>query len=541
MENHDQAYYTWRDAGVKWWQLSARSSFLSKISFPSLVMSKWDRRHTVYVVVSAAIFLYLQVFILPALAVLLSDDQTVYNLDGRRILEGQVLYRDFFQFLFPGTEFVYFALFKLFGVRAWVPNAALVLLGVGFVWTSLIISRRLLRGASIILPGFLFLAIPFRNAMGAGSHHWYSTLAVMTALAVLIDKRSPGRLVAAGALCGLGTWFNQTRGPAGLLGFAIFLLWERYQTKETWRSLLGRVVPLIGSFLLTLVALSSYFVLKAGLNHFFFSTVVFLLKYSPQYPPMRWDVYGADMPFPETWHSTVPLGRWLVVELLVPWVYFLFFLRARRERKMRPQESWDRLMLVSIVGLCLFLSVAPSALNYRLCTVSLPAFILLVWFAKWPGRIERAALPFFWVGLLALMIAETHSIQTRGHATLDLPVGRVATFHRDIPELFRWYLSHTRPSDYLFAAPYLNFALGLRNPTPIDFLTTSDYTRPEQVQRVVEALETKRARWVEWEPDVDLPEGQGNHLGPLRSYLHAHYHLATTFYDGSLQVWERSE
>jgi hypothetical protein len=505
------------------------------------MMSKWGRRHTVYVLVSAGIFLYLQRFILPDLAVLPTGDQTIYLLNGTRLLHGEVIYRDFLQVTGPGSETVWCALFYLFGVRAWVVNATLICLGVGFAWTSVVISRRLFEGASIILPGFLFLAIPFRNApMDTGSHHWYSTLAVMAALAVLIDDRSPQRLAVGGALCGLSAWFNQTRGPAGLLGFGIFLLWERYQTKETWRWLLGRVAPLFGSFVVTLVALGSYFVWKAGLNHFFYSTIVFLLKYSHQYPFNKWYQYGADMPFGDKWYKSTVLGKWLVVELLVPWIYFLFFLRARCERKMRPQEPWDRLMLVSIVGSFLFLGVASSALNYRLCAVSLPAFILVVWFARWPGRLERVALPFLWVGLLALMIAETRSIQTQWHATLDLPVGRVASFDHQNPQLLQWCLSHMRPSDYLLADPGLNFALDLRNPTPIDFLTPSDLTRPEQVQSVVDALETKRARWVEWWVGLNFPEGPGDHLGPFRSYLHTHYHLATTLGDGE-QLWERNE
>jgi hypothetical protein len=492
---------------------------------------------------AAAVFLYLQLFILPDFPILPSGDQTVYLLNGTRLLHGEVMYRDFFQFTGPGSETVWCALFYLFGVRAWVANATLICLGVGFAWTSVVISRRLFEGASIILPGFLFLAIPFRNELRLPSHHWYSTLAVMAALAVLIEKRSSGRLVAAGALCGLSAWFNQMRGPPALLGFAIFLLWEKYQTKETWRSLLGRAAPLFGSFVVTLAALSSYFVWKAGLNHFLYSTVVFGVKYYPQESANTWDVYGLDMPFRENWYSTTPLGKWLVVELLVPWVYLLFFLRARRERKTRPQEPWDRLMLVSIVGLFLFLGVAPAAVNYRLCTVSLPAFILVVWFAKWPGRIERVGLPFLWVGLLALMIAETHSIQTQWHATLDLPVGRVASFHREDSEILQWYLSHMRPSDYLLAEPGLNFPLGLRNPTPMDSLTPSDYTRPEQVQRVVEALESKRARWVDTDGvlNEDFPGGADYHLGPLRAYLHAHYHLVKTLRDGFEQVWERDK
>jgi hypothetical protein len=489
--------------------------------------------------VGAAVFVYLQLFILPDIPVIPSGDQSTFLLDGRRMLEGQVLYRDFFQFLFPGTEFIYFALFKLFGVRAWVPGAALVLLGVGFASTSMVISRRLFDGTSIVLPGFLFLAIPFRNApIYTGSHHWYSTLAVMAALAVLIERRSLRRLAVGGALCGVSAWFNQTGGAAGLLGFAIFLLWERYQTKETWRSLLGRLILLIGSFVVALVVLSSYFVWKAGLNHFVYSTMVFLLKNCPQYPFMRGDRYGTDMPSFDGWYKSPHLGTWMVIELLVPWVYFLFFLRARRERGNRPQEPWDRLMLVSIVGLCLFLSVAPSAMNYRLCTVSLPALILLVWFVRWPGKIERIALQLFWTGLVALMIAETRSIQMRWHGTVELPMGRVATFDRDDPQEFRWLVSHLKTTDLLFASDTLNFELGLRNPTPIDYLSTSDFTRPEQVRDVMDILEAKHVRWVEWFQDLDSPGGPGDHLGPLRAYLRAHYHMANTF--GDEQILERN-
>ena len=518
-----------------------RSSFDSKISPPSVVISKWRKRHTLYILASAAIFLYLQLFIFPDVPTLPSGDQTFWILNGRRMLEGQTIYRDFFQYAFPGSETVWCALFCLFGVRAWVVNATLICLGVGFVWTSVVISRRLFSGASIILPGFLFLALPFRNApMNMGSHHWFSTLAVMMALAVLIDERRSRRLAVAGALCGVSAWFNQTRGPAALLGFAVFLLWETSQTKGTWRSLLGREARLFGGFVSALVGLTGYYVWRAGLKRFLSCTVVFLIKYLPSDPACRWNVYGADMPSLDNWYKNTYLAKWIIVELLVPWIYFLFFLRARRERQTRPQEPWERLMLVSIVGLFLFLGVAPAALNYRLCTVSLPAFILVVWLARWPGRLERYARPFLWVGLLALMAAETYSIPTQRHVTLDLPIGRIARFDRETPELLQWCVSHMRSSDYLFALPGLNFALGLRNPTPIDFLTTSDYTRPEQVRSVVEALEAKRARWVEWWPDLEFPEGPGDHLGPFRTYLHAHYHIATTLRNGD-QLWERNE
>jgi hypothetical protein len=502
-------------------------------------MKEFNKYLTACALVGAVAFLYLQLFSLPDVPWMPGGSQAIWIFNGRRMLEGQIIYRDFFDYVFPGTQTVWCALFYLFGVRAWVVSAALICLGVGFAWTSVEISRNLFAGASIILPGFLFLAIPFRNApMNAGTHHWYSTLAVMAALAVLIDVRSPRRLVIAGALCGVGAWFNQTRGPAGLLGFAVFLLWEGLQAREAWRSLLAREARLLGSFVTTVGGLTSYYVWKAGLQRFLFCTVFFLTKYFPSHPAAGWGVYGTDMPFGDDWYKTPLVGTWLVIELLVPGIYFLFFFRVWRERKMRPEEPWDRLMLVSIVGLCLFLSVAPSALNYRLCTVSLPAFLVLVWFAKWPGRIERVMLPPVWIGLLALMIAEARSGQTRWHATLELPIGRVATFVRDEPEQFRWFLSHLKPPDLLFASPELNFELGLQNPSAIDSLSPTDFTRPEQVQRVVEALEAKRARWVEWWPDELISEGPGDHLGALRVYLQTHYHLAKTF--GDEQILERN-
>ena len=180
-----------------------------------------------YILAGAAAFLYLQLFILPNVPMLPSGDQTLYLLDGWRLLDGEVMYRDFFQFNVPGSETAWCTLFYLFGVRVWVVNAALICLGVGFAWTSVVISRKLFTGPSIILPGFLFLAIAFRNApINVGSHHWYSTLAVMTALAVLIDKRSPLRLAFGGALCGVSAWFNQPRGLFAVLGVGVFLLWE---------------------------------------------------------------------------------------------------------------------------------------------------------------------------------------------------------------------------------------------------------------------------------------------------------------------------
>jgi hypothetical protein len=247
------------------------------------------------------------------------------------------------------------------------------------------------------------------------------------------------------------------------------------------------------------------------------------------------------MPSFHNWYRTTALGTFLAIHLLVPLIYFLLFYLVWRERTRRPQEPWDRLMLVSIVGLFLFMGIAPAAMYGRLCTVALPAFILLVWFAKWPGGLERVGLWLLWVAAVVLMVMETRSFQTQSYETIDLPVGRVAGFYPTNFEELRWFLAHAGPSDSLFGDPALNFTLGLRNPAQINWVTTTGYTRPGQVQNVVETLEEKRVRWVKWWSGLDFTNEPGGHLGPLREYLHAHYHLAKAFFEGAEQIWERNE
>jgi len=107
-------------------------------------------------------------------------------------------------------------------------------------------------------------------------------------------------------------------------------------------------------------------------------------------------------------------------------------------------------------------------------------------------------------------------------------------------------VQRTRPSEYLLEAVWADFyyPLRLRDPAPIPFLTTTDYTRPEQVRGTIEALETHRVRYVIWSPMLDVADprnrGTDDHLGPLRAHLRTYYHVVKTFTGGD-QVWERNE
>src|ERR1700730_6012660 len=112
------------------------------------------------VVLLSALFLYLQVFILPATPRAATGDQAIYLHHAVRMLEGEMIYRDYDHFTLPGTDVVYMTLFKLFGVRAWIPQAMLMVLGTSMLALVSFISRRLISGMSYLLPGLLFVALP---------------------------------------------------------------------------------------------------------------------------------------------------------------------------------------------------------------------------------------------------------------------------------------------------------------------------------------------------------------------------------------------
>jgi len=503
---------------------------------------KLSTKATPYFLLGSLVFLYLQTFILPFIPIYLGDNAPVYLLDGKRMLQGEVIYRDFFELTFPGTPLLYCALFKLFGVHAWIPNALLIALGVGLLGVSVALSQRVLSGAAVFLPGLFFLIFAYGNALDA-THHWFSVLAALGAAAVLLEKRSLPRLAWAGALCGLATLFTQSRGLLALLALAVFLCWERRAKKLSYGWLVKTTAVLSLAFLAIVVPVVTCVAWEAGWRRFFYCTFIFVRKCYSFFSRNNLGVYAVDVPEFSSWLELPAWAIWVFIHVLVPLIFILFLVRYAREAASdRPHESWDQLLLINLMGLFSFLAIAPSPTWFKLCTASLPALIVFVWFLRSPGKLGRVFRGLLWVAILLGAVAQPAMRQTDWRGLLGTPVGRAAFVEPLRYEKFRWLRDRTQPGQYLFEAgdTALYFLLDLRNPAEVPFLTPTDYTRPEQVQRTVQALEKHRVPFVVWSVDLDLPEPDqvgGDHLGPLRAYLRAHYRVVKTFDDGS-QVWQ---
>jgi hypothetical protein len=492
---------------------------------------------------SAAAFLYFDVFVPPATPIFFNVDHLNDLHNATRMLDGQMIYRDFFQIIPPGTELVYLALFRVFGVRAWAPNLMLVMLGLSLTWLCTFMSGKILSGFTAYLPSLLFLLIAFHSDLDA-THHWYSVLAVTSALALVVEKRSPKRLAGAAALCALASFFTQVRGVLAVVALAIFLWWEHRKMRQSRQSLWKAEVILASSFGAVTVALNQYFIRAAGWQRFLWCTVTFGSKYySADAPSNSLQAYMAFMPTGAHGYDLTALLPWVFIHALVPFVYLLFFARFWSESKKNPDQPWDRLMLLSLVGFFLFVGVAPAPGYGRLGKASLPGLIILGWFLSSHGKLPSLARQALWLGAVFMLARFALHRQTKEWAYLDTPVGRVAFFDPVDRDRYEWLLSHTRRSQpYFDSSGDTYFLLGLKSPAEISFLSKTDYTRPDQVRNLVESLEEQHVPLVLWDPHLD-PGDHGRQVGdnlePLRDYLQTHYHVVKVFEDSRLL--ERSD
>ncbi len=534
---------------------------------PRTFSQRLENHSSAIVCLGTLVFLYLNLFRFPCTPIYIGGDQNYFLLGAVHLLEGQVIYRDFFEHVAPGLTLVDFVFFKLFGPRNWVPNVLLVLVGTGLTWVITAISRRLLSGASTLLPAAVFLTIGLGLNLD-NTHQWYSALSELCAVALLIERRTLARIAGAGALCGVAAFFTQSQGAFAFMGLLAFLLWEGRQEKQRWKEILRRSVYLSIPFAGTVFATFAYFVWTAGLSRIAYCLVEFNIKYySANYTETSPAVVLLEFPEMTHWFDLIPLGMYLFLHLLLPFVYLGFWFVFRR--RLSGLENRNRLMLVTIAGTFLFAAVSPSPSMYRMWAVAPLGLILLVWLIIHWNRC-RSILSFaLWFIVLAWAILLPLQSQTSPMQPLPLPRGTLEVEPLNYSKL-SWLASQTHPGEYVFAAASgeLLFPLGVRDPSPVRYLTPTAFTRPEQVSGVIAALEAHQTPMIISysslgfrEDDSDQLDTQPrsylrarlhaiktfltggdkareDNLGPLRYYVRTHYYLAKLLADET-EVWER--
>jgi hypothetical protein len=513
---------------------SARSSGQARRT--ALQRTDWP---LVFVLLGAATYLYLNLFALPNTPFLLSGDQVYFWMNAQRILHGERIYIDFLQFTPPGTDLLYFVLFKLFGFHIWVTNAAVLALGVALCWLCFSLAGEIMQRRTAIIATALFLVLIYGKALNA-THHWFSVLAVMGAVKVCMKKPAFPRIALAGTLLGLASFFNQAHGATALFAFIMFLSWRQSHAKWSSIDLLQNQAFLFLGYTTALLLLSAHFIATVGLKQLWYFQVTHVTKY----------VVGLSqgqllgLPDALTWRNLPRLAPYLVVYISLPVVYLVALWRCWRERS-NPTFPWDCVVLLSMVGSFLLVEVALSLNWLRLYAVSLPGIILLVWALDQLPRRRHYAVALIGVGIICLAAQQTISAHASHSLRAELPGGAVATAPQTYEKL-QWIMLRTRPGEFFLQAgwPGIYLPLQLRNPLYADTVGSLHTANPRDIEQAIQQLEAKHVRFILWTRSLDSQCDPAHpcedYLTPIRNYISNSYFHARIFPDGDV-LWQRNE
>ncbi|MCC6327706.1 MAG: hypothetical protein IT174_04265 [Acidobacteria bacterium] len=508
-------------------------------------------------------FLYTQLFQLPFTPYYFDGDHLIPISNAMRLLGGEVMYRDFFHITPPGTELWYAAFFLVFGLKIWVLNFSILVLGLALAWFGWYFSRQLFGGLLVYLASSVVLIVGLRLFFIDGSHRLFSAIFAFAAVGSLLRSRGPRHLALAGFLCGISTFFGQPRGVVALAGIIIFVVWERFRCSGIKYELWKAVAILAGTFAVTVMATQAYFLISAGFDNYYFALVTFIAKYYSGDPLSNSDAFFADIPslgrYLSIYSAPEAVSRFLRISLptllfyaLVPWSYLAFLVYRWRKRTYIENDLLDRrLMLLGCVGIALSLGVsAPS--SERLSHVAIPAAVILVWLlsrVRIANRIAAALLCL--TAVLALAYALQR--QTVLKYYLNMPSGRAAFLSNAVFERYKWMGEHTHPGDLFYEGhhPSFYFPFRLKNPTPLYVVRDNNYSPRFQVDSVQRSLEKHPPEFIFWPRKWSkLPQDRkpDDHLENLWLFVKGNYDFQIVFEkpvnytpnsEGDIEVWKR--
>lgn len=504
-------------------------------------------------IILAASFVYCLVFSLPFTPFFYYSDQLFGMSGGQQILEGHVLYKDFWDFIFPGTHVFYAAAFAIFGTKYWIASATIILIGVVTFWLTLSISKKVIDGPMYLLPAITYLFFGYRWFGLDGYHRMFSPIFILITIWILLNGTKLRNCVLAGIACAMAAFFTQQRGVFALAAALLFIILDSKISREEVVSLIGRLSAACLGFSVTILVLCGYFIYQAGLIDFFYWTVIYPAKYNAYAPMNNPGVYLQD------WEKTLALssvsGKFAVLPVLLYTVItplatlaaaglFLF------KRNVRI-STWRKPLVCVIFGTALlFSSTGPSP--SRLFQIAAPSLIVLFWLIDYFVRsasVKKMISYAVIASLLVLGFVQALRIQTHWDNKIwKTPTGDLVILDTPGAKPYALFSKVLSPGDYYFdpIGTNLVFPLQIHNPTRFFQIWDTEITRPEMVAEAVADLRRNPPKYIVWYDQLSKPAEErapGDHLAPLYEFLITNYEPFSEPYDEdiSTRLWRRKD
>lgn len=462
-------------------------------------------------------------------------DESYFLYEAKRIRDGEVMYRDIFQFITPLASYFIALLYWLFGTTITTARLAMATIH-GLLCSMLFVICRALgvrRSLTLVVPlAFLSLCQP---VWPFASPHWFSTATTMGVLSLLIvaapSERGKSRGAVVGVLLGVLIGLQQQKGliitaAACLITITEWLL-DRRHPRAGSLTLLAQLAWLLAGVLAIVVPLGLWMIANAGVRPVYEALIVFPLESYRHGHFIRW---GAAAPLTDsfaaaTWPSVL---RWSPVVLVAPLARLLHGLARGGDATTPPLATLIIFGAASTLSIWYFpdlIHIAFIAPVFLVCAAD-----TLEWLLRWP-RAPRFSLALG--AAVAVVLASGlgyqlwwNTMTMRHEFTIphDTAFGRI-DFARPWETMFvdalRTLLDDV-PRRELFSYPNVTsiyLTAGARNPTPYQYLLAR-VSPPAQIAEAQRILSARQLPYVVVSPMIFTARD------PLAAFITAHYESA---------------
>lgn len=449
-------------------------------------------------------------------------DESHYLFEARRVFDGEVPYRDFFESLTPLSLYLLTAVYALFGVSLRVARVAIACvdgLAAALLWHT---TRRVAGAWEATLATALFACLCLPVWLYA-SPHWISTALALAAAAAVLGAQPPawgGRAAIAGLIAGAAIGVQQQRGVflALWLPLAWLMLAGALPRAQRWRAALGATLASVAGAVVVVGAVLGYAVWRASLAGFVDMAFGFAVN---NYGPTNSGRVG----WAEVLLLTNPHAKatWLWLLRVAPVLVAVEAMLALRA--VRRDGEWRERQRLALCGLALLMGLSIAYLpdflhvSFVMPMLLMPAASLLCRAREalqaWgpPAALAaRAGLALaiaavLWKGAANLIAA--HQAAPVRFATDFGPIDATAPVARLYEATARHVVREPDGQGWLYSYPndaWLYLATATRNPTPFSSLIPNMFS-PRHFEQALDAIRARRAGLVMiWLPMLANPD-----------------------------------
>ena len=478
-----------------------------------------------------------------------------------RVVNGELIYRDFFTVVTPGSYYTVAWLFQIFGERLMVLRWAALVTGLLIVLVTMIVARRVMAWPFAAAAALMttvwgwFLVTPNYYSLQAA-------LFALTALACYLRAAGGGSekwILVAGAMTGVTAMVKQNVGAYAAIALLTSIWASRlFESDSRWRARLRSSAMLIAGICIPVVP-TLLFLIVAGAGSYLYESWVY-------YPLVKYPARFA-LPYPAFFEPLPQHGdfeRWVRLVIFLPVIVYpliaLAMFRARDRQALLP---------ISLMGLLLLLQSWPRADVAHILFGLQPTFILFAYLlyrgsvamagdpaVKAAGYVGGDVAPAFRRGIATIvMLVPLVLLLWNGYRRTDWEYANyvaplrgergagVSTFPIEatrIDFVTRYISEHTTPDDDIFVVPWATvfyFLTDRANPTRTDFMLFED---PELYPCLLSRLEQQPPKYVvygyTW--DVDGKRFR-EYAGPIDRYIRSRYEIESGV--DSYEIWRRIE